>query len=333
MDIKVSILIPVYKSEDFISQCIQSVLKQTYTNLEIVIVDDATPDNSMKIIGDILKEINYKYDIKIYHNNKNEGIAATRNIGIKAATGDYIYFLDSDDAITTDCIEILTQLAKKHPLADYIQGEIITGEKYLMEGCIDKDVPDFCNEKNYLENIILSKAHRTSWNKLIKRSFLIDNSLFFPIGLVMEDHYWTYFVAKTAQAVAFCHKGTYYYYKNNESIVNSRSKASYIRNYTSYLSIIYSIVNDLLSRKDIQSCHRKYVGEAIVFSMINLSRLHSLRHWCVFWKFIWGTRHQYKAIFIRKKLLLFLCMTPPICFMTGIKACRWRIREHIIGKL
>ena len=114
---------------------------------------------------------------------------------------------------------------------------IITGTEELNEGNIDSDIPEFCDNKKQLENIILCKTHRTAWNRLIKRSFITNNSLLFPVGLLMEDHYWTYFVSKQIHAVAFCRKGTYYYYKNKDSIINSPSKVSLIKRYSSYIEI------------------------------------------------------------------------------------------------
>ena len=241
--------------------------------------------------------------------------------------------MDSDDAITPDCIETLTNLAEKYPNADYIQGNIVTGTAQLMEGDIDSDVPEFCDEKKLLENIILCKTHRTAWNRLIKRSFLIDNSLFFPVGILMEDHYWTYFVSKYARAVAFTHKRTYYYYNNVGSIVNSSSKALLIKRYSSYITIVDVIILDMLQRHDLQQCHRTYVGEALAFCMINLTRLHSLKHWMFFWKYVCRHAWEIRSKLTWHRLFFFICMLPPLCLMIGFKGWRWRLRQFIAWKL
>ena len=330
---KVSIVIPVYNVATYIERCLQSVVSQSYQAFECILIDDCGTDESIHLAEQFIKKYQEKISFSIYRHDKNRGLSAARNTGIKAAKGDYIYFMDSDDAITPNCIETLLGLAEQYPEADYVQGDIVTGAIDLMEGCIDADVPEFVDDKRQLENIILCKSHRTAWNRLLKRSFLLENNLFFPIGLVMEDHYWTYFIAKCAHAVAFAHKGTYYYYNNAGSIVNARSNQHYIRNYSSYITIIDAITNDLRQRDDVQRCHRQYIGEAVVFCMINLARLRSLHHWWVFWKFICRLAYRLRDRITWHRILFFICTMPPCCIMSDIQGWRWRIRKYLILNL
>lgn len=330
---KVSIIIPIYNVAPYIERCLQSLANQTYHDIECILIDDCGTDGSMHIAEDFIH--NYQGDIhfSIVHHQHNQGIAFTRNTGIKTANSKFIYFMDSDDAITPDCIESLMNLAEKYPEADYIQGETISGSEMLNEGHTASDVPEYCTEKRLLESIILEKTHRTSWNKLIKRSFLVDNSLFFPEGIIMEDHCWTYFVSKCAHAVAFTHQGTYYYYRNKDSLINSPTKELRIVRYSSYMTITDMIINDLLQRHDIQPYHRFFVGESIVFCMFHLARLHSLHHWWIFWKFTWHTAYKLRKKLTWRRLLLFICMMPPCCMLTGLDGWRWRIRQYVITKL
>ena len=333
MEPEVSIVIPVYNVAPFIIRCLQSIVDQTYHHIECILIDDCSTDESMYIVYQFINRYRGDINFHIFNHQKNIGLSAARNTGIKSATGDYIFFVDSDDAITSDCIEVLIELANKYPEADYVQGNIVTGTKELMEGNIDQDVPEFCNKKQQLEEIILCKTHRTAWNRLIKRSFLTNNSLFFPTGLLMEDHYWTYYIAKFAHAVAFTHKRTYFYYNNNNSLVNSTSKASLIKRYSSYIAVSNTIISDMLQRDDIQQCHRTYVCEALAFCMANLVRLHSLYHWLIFWRFIWDTAWKVRKRFTWKRLLFFFYMMPPLCFMIAIKGWRWRLRQYIAWKV
>lgn len=104
---KISVIIPVYNVEKYIRQCLESVINQTYKNLEIIIVNDGTKDNSMKIVEEYLSDER----IKII-NKENGGLSSARNRGMEEATGEYIYFLDSDDWIELNTIEILVENSK-----------------------------------------------------------------------------------------------------------------------------------------------------------------------------------------------------------------------------
>ena len=329
----ISIIVPVYNAAPYILRCLKSIAAQNYRPIECLLIDDCGTDNSISLVEQFISE--YKGDIlfSIIHHHQNIGPSGARNTGIKVAKGDYIYFLDSDDAITTDCIKILTCLTEKYPDADFIQGNIVTGSDELNEGIIDADVPEYCNEKPMLENIILCKSHRTAWNRLIKRSFLLDNNLFFPVGLIMEDHYWLYFISVQVHAAVFSHQATYYYYKNGDSLINNFSKASLIKRYSSYIALLETIISDLLQRHDTQPCHSRNLGESIVLCMVNLARLRSIRHWCFFWQFALRTAWRLKAHITGQRILLFISMMPPCCFLTSIKSWRWRLRHYIVGKL
>lgn len=97
---KISIIIPIYNVAEYVSDCLKSVLQQTYKNIEIIIVNDCTEDNSMVIIEGLLKESATSIPYKIINHTRNQGLSVARNTGIKNSTGDYLYFMDSDDEIT-----------------------------------------------------------------------------------------------------------------------------------------------------------------------------------------------------------------------------------------
>ena len=114
MKTKVSILIPIYKAEQYIEECLQSVFEQTYDNIEYILVDDASPDHSIDIVNQTIRKYQEKsQSVKIIINKKNLGIAKTRNILLNNATGDYIYFVDSDDFIKNNTIELFVSTALK----------------------------------------------------------------------------------------------------------------------------------------------------------------------------------------------------------------------------
>ena len=100
---KISVIIPCYNVEKCLEECLDSVLKQTFNDFEVICVEDCSTDNTL----DILQKYKNKLSIHVVHNDANKGQAESRNIGLKLAKGDYIYFLDSDDIITPNCLEIL----------------------------------------------------------------------------------------------------------------------------------------------------------------------------------------------------------------------------------
>ena len=103
----ISIIIPIYKVEPYIVRCIDSVLNQTYRELEVILVDDCSPDKSMTMARDYIEQSSLSKDLQFIYlrHEKNKGLSAARNTGINSATGKYVFFLDSDDEITPDCLE------------------------------------------------------------------------------------------------------------------------------------------------------------------------------------------------------------------------------------
>lgn len=173
---KVSIIIPVYNVEKYIRQCLESVINQTYKNIEIIVINDGTKDGSMKIVEEYLEDKR----IKIINKN-NGGLSSARNKGIEEATGEYIYFLDSDDWIEKDTIEVLVKNSKDVDIigANFFYFDEITKIKEK-----NKDISDDIEKGEYSLN------HCTEimvWNKLYKYSFLKEKNLTFIEGIIHED--------------------------------------------------------------------------------------------------------------------------------------------------
>lgn len=219
-NIKVSIIIPVYNVAPYIQACMQSVKQQSYRNIEVIFVDDCGADNSISIIADFIS-INNLSDWQILHHDHNRGLSAARNTGLDAATGDYVYFLDSDDYITPDCIERLVA-----PLAAQ-QVDVVIGSYNLIENETIRPqiLPNTVLQTN--ESLMASYAagewYVMAWNKLCRRGFLLHNNLFFKEGLIHEDVLWTFQVACKAQSLYMCDAITYNYYVRGASIMTSMS--------------------------------------------------------------------------------------------------------------
>lgn len=219
----VSIIVPIYNVEPYVEDCIRSVMRQTYTGpMECIIVDDCGTDNSMAVLERLISEYNCPIAFKVLHHEHNRGLSAARNTGMDAATGDYIFFLDSDDWLSEDCIEKLVSPIITEPAIEIVQGNI-------------KRIPnDKPNE--FPLNIVIKHAFSNSearstffqnnqfpayvWNKLICRSLIIKSGIKFREGLLWEDNLWHFSLLKKVENVFFVSGITYYYRGRPNSIMN-----------------------------------------------------------------------------------------------------------------
>ncbi|NGU66465.1 glycosyltransferase family 2 protein [Clostridium perfringens] len=217
-NIKVSILIPVYNTEKYLRKCLDSVINQTLKEIEIIITNDGSTDNSEYIINEYIK----KYDKIIYTKQKNSGLGATRNKGIELANGEYIAFLDSDDWVDNDFYEVLYKEAKKY------NNDLVVSS-YLNE-FKDKTILTDNKSKDrigYLRNILSGNEAGFSWNKLYKRELIIDNNLKFPLrGYFenVEDQYFTIRSIYYSKSIGFTNLSNIHYRYNQNSIVNRYQK-------------------------------------------------------------------------------------------------------------
>ena len=210
---RVSIIIPVYNVEPYIEECLHSVYEQTTdTEIECLIVDDKGNDNSIHIAETFVATHNdkAKTKFKIIYRDTNGGLSAARNTGIKAATGEYLYFLDSDDTIVPQCIDTLIHLADKYGGVDLLPALYIR-ENDEMSQFGKHSFPEFSDDREFIKRSLLDydKIPVTAANRLVRRELILENKLFFKEGIIHEDNYWTFFLAKYVQRMAFCAEKLY----------------------------------------------------------------------------------------------------------------------------
>lgn len=188
---KISILIPVYNVEQYIQRCIKSVLKQTYKDLEIIVVDDHSPDNSIPLLIDAISDYpDREKQVKIIRHNKNLGLAQARNSAILAATGTYVFHLDSDDYLLEDSvIDYFVKLAKQTG-ADIIEGDFI--KIYSKENNVKEIIQrKYSDKMKVLKNIIIKKDNFTVWNKLIRKELYQRYRIYAQPGINYGEDYVT----------------------------------------------------------------------------------------------------------------------------------------------
>ena len=169
---------PCYNAERYIAQSIESVLAQTYTNWELLITDDCSSDNSYEIANTFVNNHKGAVRFVLLHNELNKGLSAARNIGIQYATGDFVFFLDSDDYLLPDCLFQMTSVLKDNPDVDYIEGRFYSPKDNKVYP-IRMGYQTIRNRIDLLKHFYAGRLSHVAWNKLIRRQIIISNSLFF----------------------------------------------------------------------------------------------------------------------------------------------------------
>ena len=207
MDDKISVIIPVYNLENVIGKCIESVLNQTYDNIEIIIIDDGSCDNSPEIIARYEREHN---NIKVIK-QKNRGVTAARLAGVKEATGDYIGFVDGDDYIDADMYELLmSNMRQYHADISHCGYEMEFNDGRIRAFYNTGDVIIQDNTKGLIDLISGIQVEPGLWNKLYKKD-LFENLRQEESIKINEDLLMNYYLFKKAQSSVFCDICKYHY--------------------------------------------------------------------------------------------------------------------------
>ena len=204
---KVSVIVPVYNVEKYITKCLDSLVNQTLEDIEIIVVNDGSKDGSK----DIIKEYEKNYSNIVYVEKENGGLSDARNFGLKYAKGDFIAFLDSDDYVDNTTYEKLYKKAIEDN-SDYVECDFYW--VYLDKKKEDIGVR-YTNKKEMLVN-----ARVVAWNKLIKRERIKD---LFPVGLNYEDIEFFYKLLPNIKKFSFVEEPLIYYIQRENSIINNQN--------------------------------------------------------------------------------------------------------------
>jgi len=209
--IKISVIVPIYNTERYLSKCLDSLVNQTLKDIEIIVVNDETPDNSQKIIDKFVKK--YK-NIKSYI-KKNGGLSDTRNYGIKKATGEYIVFIDSDDYIDLSMLEKLYNSAKENKL------DIVTCNCVKVYEDNDNKIVLKSN-LNYSDDVVKNYllAQPMACIRIFKRELFKNNS--FKKGIYYEDLELVPRMVNSTKKIGFLDEDLYYYLQRNGSIIHQK---------------------------------------------------------------------------------------------------------------
>lgn len=212
---KISVIVPIYGVEKYLQRCIDSLLKQTYTDYELILVDDGSPDSCPIICDEYAKR---DKRIKVIH-KENGGLSDARNTGMQEATGEYIVFVDSDDWVCDDYLEKLLQ-AISDTEADICECEVIYAYGDEQKPMQISKALDIYSAEQSLKLLMEDRVfHQYVWNKIYRREVIGD--ILFPKGKTNEDEFWTYQIFGKAKKIIKIQAALYFYFQRPDSIMGS----------------------------------------------------------------------------------------------------------------
>ena len=231
----VSIIIPMYNVEKYIGECLDSILNQTFTDYEVIVVDDCSTDKSCEVVESYLPKFNRGVErLHLVRSEKNSGgnVGIPRNKAIRLSRGKYLFFMDSDDAIVDDALEILYKTAEKFNVdvvhcEKYFQApdDTVTTDKNLLKENSDEKV-EFVVEPTFMSDDIEDRVrdfgnHKIigyPWNKLIRRDLIAEHNIEFPLLRCGEDHVFSFFVICLAKKILRIPNPLYVWRKSPEGV-------------------------------------------------------------------------------------------------------------------
>lgn len=248
---KISIILPVYNGEDIIEKCIKSILNQTYENFELIIINDASSDNTTNIINEISKKDSR---IKIIHNKKNSGVSKSRNLGIEEATGEYITFIDSDDFYEKNALEIMHKLITEHDVdALRFAYNICSNntEKRLYSEKYTNKLYNKNNISEFIKDILSNDLQGYLWLIILKSQYAKEVKFNESLGM-MEDTVWYIEILNKIDTIYFTNEVLYNYTNNIDSASHSLEKSK--RNIENVL-LINKIYNDFYKNEQYKTIY------------------------------------------------------------------------------
>lgn len=257
---KISIVVPIYNVEKFLPFCLNSIINQTYKNLEIILVDDGSTDSSLSICKDYSSRDNR---IQIIH-HENHGLSYSRNRGIESASSKYISFIDADDIISPKFCEHLLHLLISND-ADIAECEFIKIDEIDLPGYVFPNSSDFeiltlgpidALNQIHNDNLDICVKSVVVWNKLYKIDLF--KNIRYPVGKIHEDEYTTYKLFYNAKKIISSTQKLYGYVQRKSSIMNkpfSLSRLNALEPYDNYMAFFKKLGDMQLIRK----CERRYL--------------------------------------------------------------------------
>lgn len=269
---KFSIILPIYKVEKYLRPCVDSILKQTYNDFEIILVDDGSPDSSPKIC-DEYAAIDSR--VKVIH-KPNGRQADARNVGLEAALGDYICYVDSDDYLVDNkVLQLLANKTKDNPdIVHYKFKEWFESEGRVADCKFNYKVPTEGRSvaEIYCDLIDNDAYYNSAWSKIIRRDLLMANNIRFEKGIVGEDNEWYYHVVMVAKSLVLVDEPLYIYRRRQGSTTTTTTRKNLIDQIyvlDKWENILKQAPNDARARVVWGSLAKQYCSALIIYAKVD----------------------------------------------------------------
>lgn len=263
--LKISIIIPVYNVARYILRCLESVVLQEKNTfiIECILVDDCSTDDSIEIAKRFVNDYNGSVVFTILRHDTNKGQSAARNFGIRHATGDYLFFLDSDDRLEENALSMMVDVLYQYPDIDYVDGYYL----FMKDGNIypsREKYYRFSDNNKILDYLYKRKLSGLACNKLLRKSLIIDHSLYFVEGIIFEDIQWTNRLVRYVSSAVIIPKVTYVYEYNPSSTSNTS-----VVNASKSINSFSSVIESFLDSEDdvVYVSHKMFIFHYIIMAL------------------------------------------------------------------
>ena len=256
---QISVIIPMYNVEDYVGECLDSLLCQTFQDFEVIIVDDCSTDGSREVVKNYLPKFDGK--LRLIESEKNSGgCAVPRNIGMGYASGKYLFFIDSDDLIIKTALEKLYNVAEKFQ-ADIVQCEkffasetphlkdaTLTVRSFMPDGYVTVPTLETENIRRRIVDFHNQRYVWTAWSKFLRRDFMIENKIDYPLTLNNEDFVFTIYCLSCAKRfLKFPDPVNIYRYRPGSILHTHASLSDHVRKWTRSFATAFSCCDKFLS--------------------------------------------------------------------------------------
>lgn len=304
MDYNISIIVPIFNVENYISQCVESLLEQNLEKIEYIFIDDCSTDKSIEILEEVVKKFPKRInDIKIIRNLENKGISYTRKVGMQVATGNYVIQIDSDDWVeSTMCNDLYHKAIENN--SDIVAVDYF--EDY--EGKINYISQEYLNHDDHFKAILLSVLHGSLCNKLIRRELYITNNIY-PIESfsLFEDKLISLKLFNVAKKIDYIPKGYLHYRQHNSSFTAQKVKEKHIVDTMTFINELRAF---LLEKNLLNKYENEFYSCVLYHKKIFLLDEKYFHLWDSFYpevnkiRYIWGI----KSFDMKKKMITFLSL-------------------------